>query len=117
MSRGLPPEIERTCRLSAIPPHVRSTFALLPAPLELRLTLREDGSPLPSAANQLLKLALLGAGASLSGVDRGTELRIEASLRDKRHSVNEAELGGELQSILPKLLLSLFAPDDVGARS
>jgi diguanylate cyclase (GGDEF)-like protein len=115
VSRGLPPEIERTCRLSAIPPHVRSTFALLPAPLELRLSLRDDGSPLPSAATQLLKLALLGAGASLTGVDRGAELSIEATLRDKRHRLTEEELGGELQSVLPKLLLSLFAPDDVGA--
>ncbi len=115
MARGLPPDVERAARLSAIPPHLRSTFALLPAPLELRVTLPEGESPeLPVAACQLVKLALLGAGAILLGVEQGPALSIEVALREKRRVLGDEDLRGELPALLPTLLLSLFAPGDVG---
>ena len=114
MARGLPREVERRARLSAFPPHLRSTFALLPAPLEIRVRMAE-GAALPVAAYQLIKLALLGAGASLGGVSPARELEIEVVLRDKRRVLSAAELDGDLPTVLPTLLLSLFAPADVGS--
>lgn len=114
MARGLPPEVERAARLSAIPPHLRSTFALLPAPLEVKVRLPESAT-LPVAACQLIKLALLGAGATLLNVEQGAELALEVALRDKKRVLSSSDLDGDLPSLLPTLLLSLFAPDDVGS--
>ncbi len=88
---------------------------MLPAPLELRVTLPDGDAPPPAAGCQLLKLGLLGAGAVLVGVERGDALAFDVSLRDKQHRLSAADLEGELASILPKLLLALFAPDDVGS--
>ncbi|MBL9022859.1 MAG: GGDEF domain-containing protein [Myxococcales bacterium] len=112
MARGLPPEVERAARLSAVPPHLRSTFALLPAPLEVRVRMPE-GASLPPAANQLIKLALLGAGATLVSVEPSDYLEVEVALRDKRRLLRPAELRGDLPTLLPTLLLALFAPTDV----
>ncbi len=101
-------------RLSAIPPHLRSTFALLPTPLEVRLVHPPEGCELPLAARQLLKLALLGVGATLGPVEPGPALALDLKLRGRSRTLLAAELGPDLQSVLPDLLLSLFAPDDVG---
>ena len=108
MARGLPPDVERAARLSAIPPHLRSAFALLPAPLELRVTLPDGDDPeLPIAACQLIKLALLGAGAILLGVEQGPALSMEVALRERKQVLAEADLARELPALLPTLLLSL----------
>jgi diguanylate cyclase (GGDEF)-like protein len=78
------------------------------------VSLPEGAFELPTAARQLLKLALLQVGATLRGVEAAAAFSIEVRLRDRSCSLSAAELAGDLRELLPKLLLELFEPADVG---
>lgn len=112
---SLPPETERAVRLTAVPPHLRRVFALLPCRVEIRLLLPKADAALSGAigARQLLKLGLLGIGARLSSVEIGAELVVILALRDKSSTLFASSLDADLSTVLPSLLASLFLPSDV----
>lgn len=111
----LPAETERAVRLTAVPPHLRRVFSLLPSRLEIRVLLPTHDRLLARAlgARQLLKLGLLGVGARLAAIETGDELVVALSLRDKSAMLYAATLESDLSSVLPALFASLLLPGDV----
>lgn len=112
---ALPADVERAARLAGVPPHLAATLRALKRPLALHLILpAAAASALPSAARQLLKLALRGDGVSLEGLSSGP-LSVELALDGRRRRLSEAELGADLRATLPRLLLDLFGESDVAS--